>query len=283
MIDISVGEHFGLSDHNSIRFRAVMDKDKSDPWVRVFDWARANYIQIRQELGNVDWEQLFEGKCISGMWEAFKYNLIKVQDMHVPAKLKDKNGKIQEPCMTREFVNLVKRKKDAYDKSGQLQPVKALEEYREIRKELKCGIRKAKRGHEMSSANRVKEHPKAFYAYIRRRKVAREKVGPLKDKGGNLCGEPQEVGKILNKYFVLVFAVEKDMTDVDIRDECVNTLENVSILKEEVLGILNCIKVDKSPGPDGIYPRLLREAREEIAGALADIFTSSLTTSEVPE
>eukprot|EP00061_Rhincodon_typus_P013763 g40342.t1 len=53
--------------------------------------------------------------------------------------------------------------------------------------------------------------------------------------------------------------------------------------QEEVLGILNCITVDKFPGLDGIYPRLLREAREEIAGALADIFISSLTTGKVPE
>eukprot|EP00061_Rhincodon_typus_P000977 g13342.t1 len=81
----------------------------------------------------------------------------------------------------------------------------------------------------------------------------------------------------------MVFTKEKDTTDVEVRDECVNTLENVNMLKEEVFGILSCIKVDKSPGPDGIYPRFLREAREEIAGALADIFTSSLTTGEVPE
>eukprot|EP00061_Rhincodon_typus_P010747 g35270.t1 len=31
VIDVSVGEHFGLSDHNSIRFRVVVDKDKTGP------------------------------------------------------------------------------------------------------------------------------------------------------------------------------------------------------------------------------------------------------------
>ena len=40
---------------------------------------------------------------------------------------------------------------------------------------------------------------------------------------------------------------------------------------------------DKSPGPDGIYPRLLREARDEIAGPLTEIFVSSLDTGEVLE
>ena len=92
VIDVSVGEHSGLRDHNSIRFRVVVDK--SGPWVRVRNWARGNYLQIRQELGNVDWELLFEGKSTSGMWEAFKGRLIEVQERHVPVKMKNRNGRI---------------------------------------------------------------------------------------------------------------------------------------------------------------------------------------------
>eukprot|EP00061_Rhincodon_typus_P008190 g30596.t1 len=38
-----------------------------------------------------------------------------------------------------------------------------------------------------------------------------------------------------------------------------------------------------SLGPDGIYPTILREARELIARALADFFVPSLATGEVPE
>ena len=41
--------------------------------------------------------------------------------------------------------------------------------------------------------------------------------------------------------------------------------------------------MDKSPGPDRIYPRILRKARKEIAEALAKIFVSSLAMGEVPE
>ena len=49
------------------------------------------------------------------------------------------------------------------------------------------------------------------------------------------------------------------------------------------MGVLKSIKVDKSPGPNGIYPRLLREARVEIAGVLTEIFAFSLATGEVSE
>eukprot|EP00061_Rhincodon_typus_P016135 g44188.t1 len=169
------------------------------------------------------------------MWEALKDQLIKVQDIHVPAKLKNRNGKIQEPWMTRGIVSLGKRKKDAYDRSRQLQTDEAFEEYKEIRKELKCRMRRDKRGREMSLPDSIKENPKTFYAYIRRKRVARDRAGPLEDKGGKLCMESQEVGEILNEYFVLVFTKEKDMIDAEVRDECANTLQKVNILTDEVL------------------------------------------------
>eukprot|EP00061_Rhincodon_typus_P004406 g22496.t1 len=72
------------------------------------------------------------------------------------------------------------------------------------------------------------------------------------------------MGEILSEYFASVFTQEK-------------------INKEVVLCPLESIKVDKSPRPDGIYPRLLREAREEIAGGLYQDLVSSLATGEVPE
>ena len=49
----------------------------------------------------------------------------------------------------------------------------------------------------MSLADRIKENPKAFYTYVRNKRVVRERIGPLGDKGGELCLEPKEVGEIL--------------------------------------------------------------------------------------
>ena len=129
----------------------------------------------------MDWEWQFEGKSTSDMQDAFKGKLIEVQDRHVPTKMKGRNGRIWEPWMTREIVSLVKRKKEAYDRPRHLKTDKALEEYSESRRELKHEIRRAKRGHEMSLANRVKENPKAFYAYIRSKRKSRPAQGQWRE------------------------------------------------------------------------------------------------------
>eukprot|EP00061_Rhincodon_typus_P008686 g31521.t1 len=124
------------------------------------------------------------------MWELFKDLLERVQDRHVLLRKKDMDGKVMDPLITKEVMNLVKRKKEAY---------------------------------------------------------------------------------------------KKDMEDSEMCVEHANMLGHSEIKKDMVLDLLKDIKVDKSPGPDGKYPRLLREAREEIAGALTKTFVSSPATGEVLE
>eukprot|EP00061_Rhincodon_typus_P011646 g36826.t1 len=136
----------------------------------------------------------------------------------MPVRRKDKDGKVRDPWIMREFVNLVKREKEACLSFRKLKSDRAREEYKVSRKELKQGVMR-----------------------------------------------------------------EKDMEDSEICVEHANKLWHFEIKKEVVLGLLKSIKVDKSPGSNGIYPRLLSKARGEIVGALTKIFVSSLATGEVPE
>ena len=109
--------------------------------------------------------------------------------------------------------------------------------------ELKRGVRRAKRGHEMLLAGRIKENPKAFYSYVRKKRVVREKIGPLRDIAGELCLEPKEIGEILNEYFASVFTKEKDVLTGSVSEGGVDPLERISITREEVLGFLGTLKL----------------------------------------
>eukprot|EP00061_Rhincodon_typus_P001690 g15475.t1 len=60
VVRVLVGDYFGNRDHNSLSFRILMDKDENGPKGRMLNWGKANDRKIRQELRNVDWEQLFE-------------------------------------------------------------------------------------------------------------------------------------------------------------------------------------------------------------------------------
>eukprot|EP00061_Rhincodon_typus_P006986 g28203.t1 len=83
---------------------------------------------------------------------------------------------------------------------------------------------------------------------------------------------------MLNEYFVSVFTVEKDMEDRKRGEVNSDILKNIRITEEEVLDILKCIEVDKPLGPFQVYPRTLWEAKEVIAGPLAEMVVSLIAT-----
>ena len=87
----------------------------------------------------------------------------------------------------------------------------------------------------------------------------------------------------LNSYFASVFTVEDTSGMPELQESQGTQVSAVAITKEKVLGKMKGLKVDKSPGPDGLHPRVLKEIAEEIVEALAVIFQESLDAGRAPE
>ena len=54
-----------------------------------------------------------------------------------------------------------------------------------------------------------------------------------------------------------------DMPIFELRTD--QTLTHVEVTEAQMLKALQSLKVDKSPGPDGLHPRVLKEVASEIA------------------
>ena len=53
--------------------------------------------------------------------------------------------------------------------------------------------------------------------------------------------------------------------------------------EEQMVKALQSLKVDKSPGPDGLHPRVLKEVANEIAHPLTVLFNSSISHGKIPK
>ncbi|XP_059824288.1 uncharacterized protein LOC132393277 [Hypanus sabinus] len=126
-------------------------------------------------------------------------------------------------------------------------------------------------------------NPKAFYRYVKSKRVRHERIGSIKCDSGKVCMEPEETAELLNEHFASVFTMEKDLGNCRDDLQRIEKLEHVDIKRENLLKFLESIKLDESLGLDEMYPRLLWEVREEIAEPLTMIFASSMGTGEVPE
>ena len=96
--------------------------------------------------------------------------------------------------------------------------------------------------------------------------------------------EDQEKAEVLSKYFCSVFTQEPEENQGGAQSrECNIKMLNLEITEQDLTKKLEKLKIDKSPGPDQLYPRVLYEVRNVIARPLRTLFNRSLDTGEIPD
>ena len=76
--------------------------------------------------------------------------------------------------------------------------------------------------------------------------------------------DDKTMAEILAKYFSSVFTEEPDgdipnPKPINIKEKIPELIRNEMVLKQ-----LNSLKIDKSPGPDELHPRLLKELAKSL-------------------
>ena len=105
----------------------------------------------------------------------------------------------------------------------------------------------------------------------------RVRITNLSDDAGNLITNDKEKANLMNQYFSSVFTKE-DMSnlpnfEVRVFDQ---PLSEFNITPEMVKKRLEKLNPSKSPGPDGMHPRVLRELKDQLAEPLSQIYRLSL-------
>ena len=117
-------------------------------------------------------------------------------------------------------------------------------------------------------AGNIKNGSKSFYAYVRSKQKVRDQVGPLENNSENIISDGFQMAEVLNEYFSSVFTTEDISFPVP--------FTKFEGIKSEHLGQLFVIpeiiakkmKDNKSPGVDGIPPKLLNLISPEFLGEL---------------
>jgi len=85
------------------------------------------------------------------------------------------------------------------------------------------------------------------------------------------------------KYFSSVFTKVDVSYEQRVNLTSTDTTElDIEFHEEKILKMLDKLHVSKSPGPDGLHPRILYETRNKITTPLKLIFEASLKLKELP-
>ena len=118
----------------------------------------------------------------------------------------------------------------------------------------------------------IKNNSKSFYAYVRSKQKVRDKVGPLENNKGNIISDGFQMAEVLNEYFNSVFITKNTSSlPVPFTKFEGNTSEHLGqlfVTPEMIANRTKNMKDNKSPGVDGIPPKLLKEIVEQTSTPL---------------
>ena len=112
-------------------------------------------------------------------------------------------------------------------------------------------------------------------------------IAPLKDKG-ILWNDPKDKAEILNTQFKSVFTnegplVQENYANEDHQIASHPEIDELMITSRGVQTLLENLNPNKSMGPDGLHPRVMKHLAAVIAPSLTAIYNKSLQTGEVPQ
>jgi len=93
----------------------------------------------------------------------------------------------------------------------------------------------------------------------------------------------KEVADLFSEHVKEVYTIEDLSSVPTVPEQDCTWKETICFSTELVFDILQKLQTDKSPGPDGLHPMLLKECASTIAEPLSRIFQQSYETGSLPE
>ena len=154
--------------------------------------------------------------------------------------------------------------------------------YKKLRNKATVEIRRARKAFEKELAKSTGTNSKSFWRYVNCRTKSSKGVSDLVNSEGVLMTEPACKAEALSAQYKKVFTCEDSPLPNGMVDRTDKTISDLPFTLEEVHKALLKQKKDKAAGPDGIYPRYLLEAANQLAEPLCSIFNKSLIEGKLP-
>ncbi len=161
--------------------------------------------------------------------------------------------------ITREIVQLLRKKKNAWRKYKKDMTNRNKSEYDEVAKRVKYTIRRAKTKMEKDFAFSGEDNGKKFREYIKSKTRTRPKIGPIVDENGTTVTDANEMLNLFNNYFSTVLTKEDLNSIPDKATETNERLAGFEIYEKDIVDKINQLKRNSAPGPDGIGPLVLQK------------------------
>ena len=221
-----------------------------------------------------------EDNTIEDNWLAWKSVLFSKINLSIP-KLNPR--KFVTPLWIDGEVKHAIKKKNSLLKKAKQKVDDIWGKFREKRKEVKHLIRFKRTTFFQEISDSCFSDPKRFWGYFNRL-TKRSTIPEAVELNGLSYTNSEDKATAFNTYFSSVFntdtSIPGNLSTSPYTDNIVSTLK---FFYEEVASALQCLNVSKTPGPDELHPRILKECAHELSTSLCIIFSKSIRLGRLPD
>ena len=253
----------------------------------VWDYSKADILNIRSVLRNIDWHLCFHDMGSNEMVEKFYEVLKSTFSEKIPNKIVQFNDK-DPPWISHEVKNAIKRKHRVYKKFVQRgRRVEDWENVKEVRKSTSKLIANAKENYYQKLGRKLSDPntgTKAFWSSLKRLTGNKKhpSIPPILENGLFVVNFESKAN-VLNDYFVAqCCSAGTSSTIPNFVPNSVPALQHLDINRERVLKLIQALDSSKSHGCDDISVTMIKICEDAIVEPLCMIFERCIETGIYP-
>ena len=240
---------------------------------------KANYDRLRTELRRFDFANL-KHLPVEEAWTYLHNAIMDAANKWIPKISFDPLRKKRPPWIDTAALEKVRSKKAAYKTYRRTKRPEEYLNYCQARNQARWATRKALRSFEKSLAEDAKRNTKSVFKYVNSKLKTKSTIPELCTEDGMKTSDIEKANA-LNEFFASVFTSENPtVPEPEVVLE--NSIQDLDISQTAVERKLKKLKIDKSPGPDCLHPRVLKELAEVISSPITDLMQISLNSGILP-
>jgi len=289
---VKIVSPLGKSDHHRVLVDLnVTEKNaqKANNFVRSTKplWGKMKDPEILRLAEGIDWSSSVTDDS-EGIWLELKDKMLGITKKVPSYNVNNDNGKRARVPWENSSLKRAGRNKDKFWAIFNAEPSSnnlSLALHRQRKYEESETSAKIK--YEKKITSNLKHANKPFFSYLRSKTKLNVTLTKLRKEDGSETVDAEDTAEELSSFFGSVFCEE---TFGPLAEECYRTLDTSSAISDIVIDIdevkkeLLNINVNKSQGPDGIHPKLLRAlaGNQDFVNAVYRLFCACASTRKIP-
>ena len=276
------------NDHCTVGVNLDLKIPKEPPYERiVWDYKHGDYPGFRTALETANWEQCFDGD-VNDVCAKWSDTFLCIARRFIPCKevLIRPNDK---PWFNNALRLLRRKVKRLFHKAKKSKSTEHWEDYKKERNNYQSELDDAEETYKKSKAESLvkSRNTKEWWGTVKDMlgRGGQDTYPTMHNSSENtFVSDNKSKADLFNSFFLSHSNIDTSHAELPADEVFQNApfLENIVTTEAEVADLLKCIDPTKATGPDGISPRLLKEAGLTIVPSLTKLFNLSLSTAKVP-